>query len=228
MPKPARIMRTHEPTLLSDPPTSPTESPPQTADASVHAHRGRPTPPSTRPDDGQWTCARCSVRFPAAEATLRGGHSLCPGCAAALNREIAARRVTPAWGTAVLGGLGGAFVGALLWAAIALVTDLEVGYVAVLVGLLAGLGVRIGARRAPSQALQVLAAGMALVGLVVAKYLIIAWIASRELGLSPFDPIIASMFVEVFGELLSPFDLLWVFLAVGAAYRVPAAATAET
>jgi hypothetical protein len=128
----------------------------------------------------------------------------------------------PVWSTAVLGGLAGALAGAMLWAAIAVITDLEVGYVAVLVGALTGIGVRFGAR-APAPGLQVLAAALALAGLVAAKYAIVAWVVSRELGMSPFDPAIARMFGDLFGELLSPFDALWAFLAIGAAYRVPAA-----
>ena len=51
---------------------------------------------------------------------------------------------------AIIGGLIGALIGGGIWAAIALITDYEVGYVAIGIGFLAGGGVvLLGKRRGP-------------------------------------------------------------------------------
>jgi hypothetical protein len=91
----------------------------------------------------------------------------------------------------------------------------------VLLGALTGMGVRWGARPSRSHRLQVLAAGLAVVGLVAAKYFILAFSIANQFDVSPLNPRIVSIFFENFSEFLSPFDLLWTALAVSAAYKLP-------
>jgi hypothetical protein len=123
-------------------------------------------------------------------------------------------------------GLAGALVGALAWAALSVATNFEVGYVAVLVGFLAARGVKLGSAGRPGEGLRAWAAAASVIGLVAAKYLTVAYYAARDGGLTPFDGRVAAFFVDNLGSLLSPFDLLWVFLAVTTAWRVAAAPAA--
>ncbi len=168
-------------------------------------------------------CALCTAAMPDGTAHRANGQLVCAACAGHLGRELAAETARPRDHLPAAGlGLVGALIGAAIWAGIAVATDFEVGYVAVLVGFLAGQGVKLGARRARGPSLQRLAAGLAVFGLLAAKYLIIGFSAAEAYGVSPFDPVVATFFSENFSSMLSPFDLLWIFLAVGAAYRVPA------
>ena len=156
------------------------------------------------------------------------GHAICVPCSVQVDRELAAQSPTLAtlMPAAALGLLG-AFAGALVWTIIAVSTELAIGFVAILVGFLAGTGVKVGAGKARGQGLQILAALLAVVGLAAAKYMIVAYAVVHEAGkngvdLSYLDPRILTIFGNVAGKLVSPFDLLWIVLAVGAAYKVPA------
>jgi hypothetical protein len=145
-----------------------------------------------------------------------------------VEKELAASRGSlVGFVPAAVGGLVGAVAGALAWAAIAILSGYEIGYVAVLVGWLAGHGVRIGARGARGRGLQTVAVALSLLGLLLAKYFLVAHytvVAFAEEGtqISYLDPRLALMFPFVLPDLMSPFDILWVLLAVGAAMRGPA------
>jgi hypothetical protein len=128
---------------------------------------------------------------------------------------------------AAAGGVLGGGLAAVVWTAIAVLAGVEIGYLAILVGYLSGVGVKLGAQGARGKPLQLLAVGCSLVGLVAAKYFLFGHALNEHLvktgasALSLLDPRVAGSFVEFLPELLSPFDLLWVALAFGAAYRVP-------
>jgi hypothetical protein len=128
---------------------------------------------------------------------------------------------------ALLGGAVGALLGAGVWTAISVFTNFEVGYVAVLVGFLAGRGVKLGAGSAAGKGLQVAAAGFALFGLVAAKYFTFAHFFAQSLAedgvqAGPFHPEILAVFPHALPEMLSLFDLLWVALAMTTAWKGPA------
>lgn len=162
-------------------------------------------------------CALCAA--PLSQPPVRlNQQPVCGVSAAQVERELDAERAAPRFGRAALLGAVGALIGAAVWAGIVVATNFEVGYVAVLVGFLAGQGVKLGAGAARGGSLQILAAALAVGGLAAAKHMTVAW----TLEISPLDPLAFQALGEVIGKLLSPFDLLWIFLAVGAAYRVPA------
>jgi hypothetical protein len=174
-------------------------------------------------------CTLCRAALPEGPTARVNGHPVCPSCALQIERELRAEKPTAAtYVPAAALGLLGALVGAFAWSLIGIATNLVVGYVAVLVGFLAGLGVKLGAGAARGKPLQLLAAGLAIVGLGAAKYMMVAYYvvkAAADHGstVSYFDSRILSIFGKVFTETLSPFDALWLFLAIGAAYRVPKA-----
>lgn len=173
------------------------------------------------------TCALCGV--PVGDgAPLAGGQPVCPSCASNVRQELEAERGMGTFPVALAVGAAGAAIGAAVWAAIVVLTNFEVGYVAVGVGFLAGVGVKFGAGKARNQMLQVAAALLAVGGLVLAKYFIFAHFVSQivlEDGggtIGWFDPGLIQAFPGALMEISSPFDILWIVLAVSAAYRVPA------
>jgi len=175
-------------------------------------------------------CALCGAAVPPAAARRVNEHLVCPACAAQVLAELAATeadlRSLPLAG---LAGLAGAVVGAAAWAALTAATGLEIGYAAVGVGLLAGLGVKLGARRRRGGWLPHLAVGIALLGLLLAKYFVFVYLladATRgQPGTGVLPLLIASLvlFPSMLVRMVSPFDLLWVLFAVSAAWRMPAA-----
>lgn len=100
-------------------------------------------------------CGLCNAEVARSSSYIVNARMACSSCVATLQRELAAQ--TPG-GTnfvvAVAGGLAGALVGAAVWAGVAIATGLEVGYVAVLVGFLTGLGVKFGAGKQRGPALR--------------------------------------------------------------------------
>ena len=65
----------------------------------------------------------------------------------------------------------------------------------------------------------------AVLGLVLGKYLTVAHVIKTEVAdyadLSYFDPEIIRIFTENAGELFGAFDILWLVLAVGIAWKTP-------
>jgi hypothetical protein len=176
------------------------------------------------------TCSLCQCQVPKTTTYLVNAQVTCAECVAKVREELAAQ--VPGGANllvAAAGGLVGALVGAAVWALVAIVTNFEVGYIAVLVGFLAGLGVKIGARTQRGLLLQYLAAGLAVVGLLAAKYTLFAYAVVRlvhERGgdVGYFDGSLVSLFPGALGKMVSAFDALFLILALMAAYRVPKAA----
>ena len=179
--------------------------------------------------DGAMTCQLCGVPLQPATALAVGGHLACARCVEQLQYELQEREadgsVAP---MGVVGALLGAFLGAAVWIGIAIASDFEIGYIAVLVGYLAGKGAVMLTGGRHGQLLQVLAVVGALIGLLAAKYFTFAHYfreyALEEHGASIgyFAPETLETFPLALPDMLSAFDLLWIFLAVTAAWRVPA------
>jgi hypothetical protein len=70
----------------------------------------------------------------------------------------------------ILGGAVGGAVGAAIWAAVTALSNREIGWIAWLVGLLAGLGVRLAARESTGWAPGLLAAVIAVASVAAGKY----------------------------------------------------------
>ncbi|HET9672172.1 MAG TPA: hypothetical protein VFQ40_04915 [Actinomycetota bacterium] len=125
---------------------------------------------------------------------------------------------------AAIGGLAGAMLGGLIWGLIVSAIDAELGIAAIGVGVLAGFGVVLLCRHARGVPLQVIAGLCALIGVVFGKYFAFVQVVNDELGAgtaSLFSGRTFDAFVELFGDLFSGFDLLWVAFAVYTAWRIP-------
>ena len=184
-------------------------------------------------EDGEdtTTCALCDSEVPTTEIRHLNDAPACNNCIEQVKRDIALQHPgVQDFPLAIAGGLGGALVSAGIWALIVVLTNYEVGYVALLVGFLAGWGVKLGARGKLGMPLQITAAAMSVVGLLLAKYFIFAHFFVQAVKsklaiaeISYFSSMIIETFFGNFGEMLSGFDLLWLILAIGAAYQVPKA-----
>jgi hypothetical protein len=132
---------------------------------------------------------------------------------------------------AVLAGLVAAVAGGVAWGLIVRWSGYEVGFVAWGIGFFVGTAVVLGARGSRGLPYQGAAVVLALVGIVLGKYLGFAWVladALEEEGrlLNPSVPIFSratwDLFVDARDEVWSAFDALWVGLAVVTAFRIPA------
>jgi hypothetical protein len=122
----------------------------------------------------------------------------------------------------IVGGIVGMAVGAAIWALITLITDMQLGYLAIAVGFFTGFGVRLlGKGTTPIFGLA--GAVLSLVGLLIGNLAVTVLIISRESGvsiggvLSMLDMnLIGSIFKEAFS---GPIDLLFYGLALFFGYR---------
>ncbi len=147
---------------------------------------------------------------------------VCLPCRKKIREELAAERAgfTRLPGAIVL-GLVGAIAGGAGWAFIGVVTNAEIGYVAVGVGFLAGFCALLGAGGRKGTPIQTVAVFCAILGLVLGKYFSIAYFVKQQVpDLSYFDPRMVDFFVQFLPKTLSPFDALWAFLALGIAWRM--------
>lgn len=134
-----------------------------------------------------------------------------------------------AFATAVLAGLAAAVAGGIVWGLIVRWSGYEVGFVAWGIGFVVGTAVALGARGERGTPYQVAAVLLALLGILIGKYLSFVWVladAFEEEGLGIEVRIFSretwDAFMEARSDVWSVFDLLWTGLAVFTAYRIPA------
>lgn len=133
-----------------------------------------PPPPAPRAKGP--SCPKCKGHLnEGAVICVRCGHNLRIGVnAKTVARAQLAASITGRTGLTIGAAIIAAVAGGAVWAGIVVATGYEVGYVAIGIGLLVGLVVAIGAR-GQSEGVGVLAAGVAVVGLLVGKLLIFQW-----------------------------------------------------
>jgi hypothetical protein len=132
---------------------------------------------------------------------------------------------------AMVGGGLAAVVGGALWGLMVDLTGYEIGYVAWAIGLAAGFGVLLFARGRRGVALQIIAVVSSIFGILLGKYFsffhTLKEVISEDYGaeaaatLSMFSGKVVNFFISKIGALSSPYDLLWVILAVASAWRIP-------
>ncbi len=178
--------------------------------------------------DAEDTCALCGTVVSGGRFVMLNGHVACEPCAFEVQADLEARRAgAGSLPLAMLGGALGAALGAAVWAGISIGTRYEIGYVAILVGFLAGTGVKLLTGGGHGRPLQIIAVVFASLGLVAAKYGIFAhdfteWVLEQEgVELGWFSTETLTMFDQVFTDMFGGFDLLWLLFAVTAAWRVP-------
>ncbi len=127
---------------------------------------------------------------------------------------------------AIAAGLIAAVVGGVAWGLIVKISDYEVGFVAWGIGFLVGTAVVLATRGARGRHLQIVAVLLALVGILIGKYLSFALITQEDAesfgaSIGLFSGDMVELFRENLDAVFSLFDLLWVGLAVASAWRIP-------
>ncbi len=181
---------------------------------------------SARDEESAQACALCQRPICKNCRGVVNGRPVCAECRGKVVAELEAEQAAPAHLLpAVLGGVVASILCGAAWATIAIVTGFVIGYAAVGVGFVTGWGVVLGAGRKKGAALQWLAVGCSVLGLVIGKYFIVAHSIVTQVkdaeGLSMIDPRIIRVFFEVFPKVVTPFDGLWVFIALRVAWRIP-------
>jgi hypothetical protein len=125
-------------------------------------------------------------------------------------------------------GLVAAIVGGVVWGLIVKMTEYEVGFVALGIGFIVGTAVVLGSGNKRGLPLQVIAVVLALIGILLGKYLAFVWSVNAEadelgipieLGLFSGDSF--EGFTDSESGVWSWFDLLWIAIAGYVAFRAP-------
>lgn len=180
------------------------------------------------------TCAVCEKAIPEGQASFTNSKPFCPACR---EQTIAAIKAKEATGSdiipAVLGGGAAAIAAGIIWGLIIIWANVEIGYIAVGVGVLAGYGVFWATGKKRGQSLQWIASALSLLGILIGKYISfyhffrkgLAKYADADEMLEQFGLFsgkMISLFFSNISGMLSGYDILWVILAIGAAYKITA------
>lgn len=128
---------------------------------------------------------------------------------------------------AILAGLVAAIGGGIAWGLIVRWTDYEVGFAAWGIGFLTALAILTATRGSRGLPFQVIAIVLALLGIVIGKYLGFAWVlqdvAEKATGgavsISIFSSDTINLFFDELDLVFGWIDLLWVGFAVYTAWR---------
>jgi hypothetical protein len=128
--------------------------------------------------------------------------------------------------TAGLAGLAAAVVGGIAWGLIVKWSDYEIGFAAWGIGFIVGTAVVFGAQGRRGLPFQVVAVVLALLGIVLGKYLAFVWIGQDVLDKTGISlPVFSTDTVRLFwdgrSDIWGGWDLLWAGLAVVTAFRIP-------
>lgn len=122
---------------------------------------------------------------------------------------------------ALIGGLAAALVGAVLWAAVTVSTNYQIGFMAIGVGLIVGFGVRFFGSGV-DKTYGVIGAIYALLGCLLGNLFTQVWFLAEYQSLGLFDAfklLNASLLVAIFEETFSPMDLLFYGIAIAEGYN---------
>lgn len=121
----------------------------------------------------------------------------------------------------ILTGVSMAFIGALFWALFTITTNYQVGYMAVVVGLMVGYGVRIGGKGIDS-IFGYIGAALAFLGCLMGNFFSqITFIAQYNdiQYYEIFETMDFYLFVDIIAESFVPIDLLFYGIAIYEGYR---------
>jgi len=121
----------------------------------------------------------------------------------------------------LVGGFLGAAIGAVLWAVITVLTEYQIGYMALGVGFLTGIGVKF-LGKGIDRSFQIAGAALALFGCLAGNLMVVVIFASLETGLS-VSTILAGLtpplIVDLYAATINVMDLLFYGLAITIGYK---------
>lgn len=157
----------------------------------VQQERTATTKSAPEPAQMKTSCPGCGAAIPGnAALCVQCGYNLQTGKQTkeanlrATKASAVARKLASGAGGFALGCIlsaVGALIGAAVWALIAIVGELEIGFIACLIGFLAGAGMVLGYRE-KNQRAGVVAAGIAVLGIGAARVIMILFFLSAEIG----------------------------------------------
>ncbi len=121
----------------------------------------------------------------------------------------------------ILGGMGAAAIGAIIWAVITALTNFQIGWMAVGVGFLVGIGVR-SLGKGINTSFGIVGAILSLVGCLAGNLLTVCILISRQEGIELFNLLTRlnpAVVVELIKATFNPMDLLFYGIAVYEGYR---------
>lgn len=122
---------------------------------------------------------------------------------------------------AIVGGLGAAVASAIVWAAITVSTNFQIGYMAVAVGFLVGFTVKF-MGKGMDQVFGFVGAGLALIGCLLGNFFSIVAYAAQAEGLGYIETlglIDYGLIPDIMMETFHPMDLLFYGLALYEGYK---------
>lgn len=122
---------------------------------------------------------------------------------------------------ALVAGIGAAIVSAIIWAAITIVTEYQIGWMAVGVGVLVGLAVRCG--KGVDRVYSVVGAALALIGCILGNFFSIVGFVAKQEQMNVFSILGAIDYLKVPSVMIeasSPMDLLFYGIAMYEGYKL--------
>jgi len=123
----------------------------------------------------------------------------------------------------LLAGIAAALIGAVIWAAITIVTDYQIGFMAVGIGFLVGLAIRV-VGKGIDRVFGITGAVLALFGCLAGNVLTMAIIISQQEAIPFFYVFLflattPAAVIELMAISFSPIDLLFYGIAIYAGYK---------
>ncbi|HEY8934885.1 MAG TPA: hypothetical protein VIM65_06670 [Cyclobacteriaceae bacterium] len=121
----------------------------------------------------------------------------------------------------IAGGAGAAIIGAILWAVITVVTNYQIGYMAVGVGFLVGISVRYFGKGI-DPVFGIIGASLALIGCLLGNVLTMLALGAQAENISFIDVLLYanySLIPDAMMETFSPMDVLFYGIAIYEGYK---------
>lgn len=180
------------------------------------------------------SCTVCSADLQEGQAILFQGKknspnvAVCANCADGMERAIKAESESPNLASGLAAGLLAALIASLIWFGVVVITEYQLGLVAIAIGWLVAQAVMFGAGRKRGAPLQLTSVGITLAAMATSEYFIVrhfiveAIKAEGHTGFPLFLPPADMVDVIVEGIKIEPMTLLFWALALWVAYRQPA------
>jgi len=178
-------------------------------------------------------CSMCQKQGTTNEfITLQGakGQStyLCPDCREKTKQAFEAETKDPNIFLAILAGAVGAAIGGVVWYFVAIGTGREIGYISIGMGYLVGYGVHLGAGKKRGQRLQIIAALLMAVAIIVTEKYIFDFFLNDYIknnpgefpDIAPGEKVAVSLLEpELWKSFISPIGLLIYAFGIYIAYK---------
>lgn len=122
---------------------------------------------------------------------------------------------------ALIAGTAAAVISAVIWAAISISTGIQIGWMAIGVGVVVGLAVRLG--NGVTDTYRCMGAILALAGCILGNFFCIVGSLSKQMQISVFEVMNQINYAKVphrIFETSSPMDLLFYVIAIVQGYRI--------